>query len=762
MKLRIRRIFSAVLACILLTACTGGREEADPAVPETETEVRILTHVFREEALPVPEGYRCPEGMMPYVTESGRLRYYCETDIQDGEGGVSCCIYETDTDGSDPVVTEMVLPEGMKIANGTFSEENAVFLSRNYDAETGRASVDLHIYRIADGGMVTVNSVEYLFPDTVSKRNLEITGIETDKNGCIYIAANEAVCIMNPEGIKLFDFAPSEYNKGIFRGTDGFVYVMDMVKNGYVFRRLDTETGDAAENLYAPDDQADTLCFGPDYPLYYSNEVGLYGFSEEEEKHEIVLNWNNSDLISGNYRQIRVISKDLVLTRYGSVLRRIPDIDLSAIAVVELAYVGGDLRFKEDVIAFNRSQNGIRVEFCDYSIYNSKENDQTGGVTRLLNDILNGMDVPDLVYDNGPVRDILMEKGLFRDLYPYLEQDENLRAENIIGCIKNIFDADGRLAALCRDFSIETWLAASDSVDGKTSWTLSEMLDTALALEDGKRLMADLHQGNAVDKLLGKDAWSEFVDMTNLTCDFHSDTFLKLLRYIETLPTEAESGSSGKNEYESYQTGEILLYPITYYRPEDIFVESVVFNTEDVVRIGYPVRENGDPGIRISGKTAAFMIPTEAEHTEEAWAYISFLLRNAEANTVGSGRRGLNTVKERIEEAALWQKDTRYFYRFSGGTTAWSGDFFTVETGVNGVNYLNGKPGIMVQYDQNKMDAFLDWLDTVGSPFCNSVHDEVSAIVEEEISGYLGGARSAEETADIIQSRVSIWLAERK
>ena len=38
---------------------------------------------------------------------------------------------------------------------------------------------------------------------------------------------------------------------------------------------------------------------------------------------------------------------------------------------------------------------------------------------------------------------------------------------------------------------------------------------------------------------------------------------------------------------------------------------------------------------------------------------------------------------------------------------------------------------------------------------------EVQAIVDEEISSFLGGASTAEGCAAAIQSRVSIWLAER-
>ncbi len=53
-------------------------------------------------------------------------------------------------------------------------------------------------------------------------------------------------------------------------------------------------------------------------------------------------------------------------------------------------------------------------------------------------------------------------------------------------------------------------------------------------------------------------------------------------------------------------------------------------------------------------------------------------------------------------------------------------------------------------------DTFLDDTRT------ETVPTAVSGIVSEEVSAYLGGARSAEDCAKIVQSRVDLWLAENK
>ena len=55
-------------------------------------------------------------------------------------------------------------------------------------------------------------------------------------------------------------------------------------------------------------------------------------------------------------------------------------------------------------------------------------------------------------------------------------------------------------------------------------------------------------------------------------------------------------------------------------------------------------------------------------------------------------------------------------------------------------------------------------LDTAGIPLWYSLlsRTELRNIINEEISRYLSGNATAESTADVIQSRVSIWLSEHE
>ncbi len=75
---------------------------------------------------------------------------------------------------------------------------------------------------------------------------------------------------------------------------------------------------------------------------------------------------------------------------------------------------------------------------------------------------------------------------------------------------------------------------------------------------------------------------------------------------------------------------------------------------------------------------------------------------------------------------------------------------------------LDGRAGTLVLYDEEDYMEFLDFLDNASSPVTERIPAELHDIIFEEIDAYKKGSRTAEKTAEIIQSRVSIYLSERE
>ena len=102
--------------------------------------------------------------------------------------------------------------------------------------------------------------------------------------------------------------------------------------------------------------------------------------------------------------------------------------------------------------------------------------------------------------------------------------------------------------------------------------------------------------------------------------------------------------------------------------------------------------------------------------------------------------------------------DSLFEVHFSG-SMSWG----TYNPEYDDLNAEMREPGIRKFFTEEDAKAMLKWFDEeLGAPAAEAVDAEITEIVNEEITTYLGGAKSAADCARIIQSRVSIWLSEHE
>ena len=141
------------------------------------------------------------------------------------------------------------------------------------------------------------------------------------------------------------------------------------------------------------------------------------------------------------------------------------------------------------------------------------------------------------------------------------------------------------------------------------------------------------------------------------------------------------------------------------------------------------------------------------ENPEIAWDVIRTLI---DQNDFEGG--WLPVLKSDFEAKAQEYSERDFVFFFDGWETSYPKDPANPLT----VDSLE-KPGLIAEFTETDAAFILDYLDNrCGVPCTMSVHEDVAAIIREEISAYLGGVGSAEDCAKKIQSRVSIWLAEHR
>lgn len=781
---KLRRIAAAILCVPILAASCGNNENTDTPDTEVTEKTEILTNVFKGTRATLPEDYSVNSSIKPYYNaESGELRFVCsywhESETENGDGYYDYIrdyfIVTFDGDGTLTNEQKIPLDDDIYINNAFLTEDKLYFVNNTYDSEKMTQSYKVGIIDLNDGTTTYSDNVTSLF-DNVDERWFYIGNIAVDGDGTIYISADEEVVVMNSEFVKQFSVPTSGWIDSMECSADGTVYVSGYFDDGNKMLPIDKTTKSLGAEITVPYGMnASQILFGDGYELYVSNTDGLYGYSGTDDTDaELLFSYANSDISGNSVNIATVIDRDCVVIYEQDpetydylpvIYRRSDDIDLSQIKVLEIAFTESAWNLAANIVNFNKANDGVRIIARDYSVYNTDE-DYDAGTTKLINDILNGIYKPDLITDYLATTKLISqiyENDLYTDLYPLMEADGDIKKDDILGCVKRSFETEGGgLWAIGGTMQVSTLLGTREMLGDRTGWTLSEMIDFALSLPEGTQLKYGLTRDSASYDLLGQNGYGMFIDTETNTCDFENEAFIKYLEYIQTLPETYEQATAEtenldySERYILYHSGKIALADEYYYGINDWVGTEAVFNTSDVVRIGYPTADGTTSGAEV--EIAPYIITSFCEYPDEAWDFIKSIIKPDESSSIRYYGSGLPILKDEFMKECENEYNSLFEIYFSGGMSwgEYNPEYDDLESEMN-------EPGIRKFFTEEDAKEMLRWFDEeAGSPVSHSVSDEITAIVNEEITGYLGGAKTASDCAKIIQSRVSLWLSEHE
>ncbi len=779
------RLTALLLAALVLGTSCAKNEENTEEVAKTE----ILTNVFRGTGMELPEDYSISTGVKPnYNAETGEMTVLCthgyESDVVN-EYGYNDYIVENillTVDGNNTVVSErkLELGDNVYVNSGVLTGDRLYYIQSTYDEAAMTESFYASVCTLADGTVTMSDDVKGLFSQTEGDW-FYLQHIAVDGDGFLYLAADQEIVVLNDAFVKQFSVTSQNWINELAVSADGTVWAAGYFDRGYGFVPIDKGTKSFGETVELPSNlNAQQYLFADGYDVYLSADDGLYGYnytSAEGAEPELVFSYANSDLFGNNVEVARVIGPDCVILyeqdpetydRYPAVYSRSADIDLSQVKVLEIAYVNSDWELASNIVKFNKANDGVRVVAKDYSQYNTDE-DYQAGAKKLVNDILLGIYKPDMVTGYSASDDVMAQiyaNDLYADLYPLMEADGTIAKDDLLGCVTRTFSADeGKLWALGPAVTVQTLMGTKDMLGDRTGWTLSEMIDFAESLPEGTQLMRGLTRQSAVYNLLGVNGYGMFIDTEKNTCDFEGEEFLKYLEYLSILPetnipsnrAEAEAMavvSSGEEGYLAYHNGQIALKSVYYHGVNDWVGMAAEFNTPDVVNIGYPTAD-GTNGAIVD--MTPYVITSFCEYPDEAWDFLESMVK-PETEERYPSHNGLPVLKEKFLAACAEEYDSLFEIYFDGGMS-WG----TYNPEYDDLEAEMREPGIRKFFTEEDAMAMLKWFDEeIGAPAASAVDAEITEIVNEEVTTYLGGAKTAADCARVIQSRVSIWLSEHE
>jgi ABC-type glycerol-3-phosphate transport system substrate-binding protein len=246
---------------------------------------------------------------------------------------------------------------------------------------------------------------------------------------------------------------------------------------------------------------------------------------------------------------------------------------------------------------------------------------------------------------------------------------------------------------------------------------------------------------------------NSYIDWENADCHFDSDEFKKVLEFANRFPEDWEWDEDDASEPTKIQNGEVLLSNAYFYDFDQMQLYIEMFGG-DVTCIGYPTSD-GSAGCGLSAGNA-YAITTKSAQKEGAWAFLEDFLADSDGGDFynwgfPSNKEALNKM---VEEATA----VEYVYNDDGSPMLDDdGEPITIGGG-GGVGYQDGWSYTYRTPTQEEVDQVLALME-VARPM-GSAGDEIYNIINEEAEAYFKGQKSVDEVADIIQSRVKIYVSE--
>ncbi len=680
--------------------------------------------------------------------ENGNSDTYIRSMACDAEGTVWALItkWEYNEDYTETKNTYTLCP--IDPVSGEMGEE-IVLNTALVNAGMDEANMYLNSFTIVDGGMIYINAETSII-------GIDRTGTFKEK-----VELNEDGWMngMYPCGSKLYAlFYPNNGSQKLKVIEDGQITdfstdtLADILSNGY--------------SVYGFTDSK----------MYYGTSTGVAAYDFVTDTGAEIMNFINSDIDSSNTNNIVILPDERIamvqsdwsgeVTKNSiAILTKVPDEQLQEEIILDLGCVYTDYYLTKAIIKFNKQNTGVRISVREYSQYNNEENEWKGAATQFNNDIVTG-NVPDIILLSPelPVESYF-QKELFTDLNRFIDDPEiGVSRADYLENILTACEVDGKLNSMILSFTLSTLAAKSQYVGTESGWTLPEMMNVVNNMPEGMTAFFEYSRQSILENFFAY-SMDTFVNWDTGETYFDDVGFIEFIKFLETCPEKGFWESMYPDDGTEYEYNEELekeysqKYALRFYKDYSLFDMVNISNftrimnvrgqfaTNDITFVGYPTMEEASNGATILPQ-AELAISSQSLAQDEAWSFIKFVLNDEDYN---NNTWAFSTNISRLEDKKAKAADEYYYYEQTEEDLAWYKEYYSEE-------YYEFMKTRNQPLDKATIDQTMELIK--GATKVQRNDSALLEIINEELSAFFAGTRSAEETAKIIDSRASIYVSE--
>ncbi len=573
-------------------------------------------------------------------------------------------------------------------------------------------SEDAKSYTEVDATSITKNAAEI------------ISGVVPLSDGSVLIYTSKAVWRTDHDGtLHQLGEAESGSIRDLYCEDGDNVYgIWSKTSSEEVIFELDTENGEFAELGDLDNSNTYEIAGRNGQIVFLRSDSGLYSYDLSTGEYSRLIDWIEYGIAPRSLGDVTYINELGVLSLVydqnyteAEVLLLAEDTSGTTLDNKDQIVLAG-VYIPDDVIrsvsAFNKANSGTNIVCQDYSSYDNESNGYTGGITRLKLDIMSG-NTPDLIVLEGLSVEDYAEKGVLSELTSLMNEDNDF----LNNCYQNnVLDSlriNGKLYSISPGYEIRTLVGKTSLVGQENSWSM-EQLQQLVSEHPEAQLMEGLIRTDLLRRALSM-CLGDYVDFDAGTCDFQTSDFADILEMIKPFSDEAAYFGA---EPDDYYNEKVLLEELHVNSYSSVLLPLSEFG-DDISIVGFPCRTG----------TGAFIYPTveigisaDTEYSDECWQFLQYLLSEDVQKT-------LTNVLPLRKDVLLQRK--------------------TVEA----------EKGVIPYTLLEEIDYLVESTDTLYRNYSDC--SEILDIICEEAGAYFTDDEPLESVVPKIQSRVSIYMAEK-
>lgn len=383
----------------------------------------------------------------------------------------------------------------------------------------------------------------------------------------------------------------------------------------------------------------------------------------------------------------------------------------------------------EFIMSLNSGDYPFTIEIVDYQ--EQSNGDATQALVKLNKELAAG-DGPDIIDLSAFEFDIASyaAKGIFEDLYPYIDEDEALDRTDIVETVLRTTEYNGTLPGIMSGFTIKTIATTNEIAQDRTTWSVPEFSDYIANIGSAFLLSEDAMDIESLLYTLSQTTFKSYVDYSTGTADFDNQEFIDFL----TACTASDFDGNNSIKARIVSVGSFM---------EQQVLEGMM--GDEIAYIGFPVLDEEESGSYINNQENYLAICSSSAHKDLCWEFIRCFLSEEYQDS--------KYIKE-IETAFPTNKNSLNNLASYSMTPVYDEDNVEItERGMYGSTYEPAN-----QSTVNQIMALIESVQT--SQRCDPV--ALTELINEEVCSLLSGSQSAEKTAENIQNRASTLVSEYK